>query len=258
MYRYISIVFLIFFLSSINFAFSQQVNAEQIIQNLYMQATLGKIQDMVIDMDIFGPGGNTGEAKNEAKKLMTARAFFSYPCKIRVEKTVIIEGAQSDVYAVVIRDGRLEWTFTPNTPFPIAKKEDTHYHSNFFPFNTDTQPQDQYRKYTLIGQDKMDERDVYIIGINNEKDPTSRLITVWIDAERFVALKEETSVKLAEDKETKYKIMYKNIQQLPDGRWMPFKIERYENNKLLLTMTLKNIAVNVGLPANLFNPEIPH
>jgi outer membrane lipoprotein-sorting protein len=244
----ISLALVLFLIKS---SYGDELTAEQIIGNLYMQKTIGKIQDMTIDIDIWGPGGNP-EVKDEIAQIMTARVFFSFPCKIRIEKNVS-EPTKSGLYIVVIRDGRLEWQFLPGS-LPV-KKEDTHYHSNFLPFNIDYQPPDQYRIYTLMGIEQIDDRDVYVIGIVNEKDPSSKLTTLWIDMERFVPVKEETTVKQSEDKEIKNKILYKNFSQLSDGRWMPFSVEKYENDKIKLIMNYKDISINQDLPENIFSPD---
>lgn len=239
-------------------AYSEELTPEQIILNLYKQNTSGKIQTLVMDGDVFTPDGKDGN-----KKSMTVKVFFSYPGKIRIEKTVIIPGA-SNIYAIVIRNGKIEWVFLPIPSFDrCSKKIDTHYHSSFLPFNIDCQPQDQYRTYNLIGIEKIDNRDAYVIEIKNENDPFVKYTKVWIDKERFVPLKEENILKKEEnktnqeDKEIKKVVIYKNIKQLIDGRWIPFEMELYENDKRILTIVYNNISVNQELKEHLFNPDVP-
>jgi outer membrane lipoprotein-sorting protein len=258
MRKFLLIVILV--LLSIKIACCEEPDAKKIIENIYMSSTLGKIQDMMIDADIFGPASGNQEAKKTMELIANAKVFFSAPAMIRTERTIIIPNSPSDEYVITIRDGRMAWIFTPYVSTAIQRKDDDHHHSYYLPFGIDYQPQDQYRNYTYIDQEKVGDRDAYIISITNEKDPEAKITTVWVDKERFIPLKEEytiTETKDNETKETKKCTLYKEPKQLPDKRWMPFKIERYENNKMTVYMTLKQVLVNQGLPLNLFNPEYP-
>lgn len=251
------IICMIFILSliTISLSYSQETDGAKIIENLYMASTLGKIQDMIVDTDIFGPTTGNKESKNAMELVATVRVFFSSPSNIRTEKTIFVPGAQSDMYIVTIRDGLLAWQYTPYESKAVTKTKDDNHHSQFLPFNIDTQPQDKFRNYTLIGEEKLGERDCYLISVTNTQDPSSSIINVWIDKEYFVPLKEEKTV-VSGESEVKQTVKYEQIQQLPDGRWMPFQIFKYENDKVSLYMNFNNVVINQGLPASLFTPEM--
>ncbi len=230
---------------------SQEITGDKIIGNLYMSESYGKIKDMIIDLDCFGPAIKKQEAKDLMELFFTAKVFFYAPNKIRTEKTMVDPQAQSDLSVLTIRDGIIETAHIGNQM--ISKKEDDHHHSLFLPFGIDIQPQDQYRNYTLVSAEQFSDRDVYVINITNEQDPEAKILTVWIDRERFIPLKEEYRVTEGE-KETVKTTLYKNPWQLKDGRWMPLRIEKYENGKMTCYIILKETSINDGLDEDLFIP----
>jgi len=251
------ILFLIMILTLVcSFASAQEVDAKQIMDNLYMTGTIGKIYDMIVDMEVYAPIKDNPDAEEVIELIMSARAFFASPNKIRAEITMPVPGAQSDIYYVTIRNGEIAWKYTPYEPWPVDKIADDNHHSYLLPFSIDVQPQDQYRTYTFIKEEKEKDRDAYVISIVNEKDPEAQITTVWVDKERYVPLKVEFTVQ-EKDSEIKRTHIYKDYKQIYDGRWMPFKIEKYENGKMGLYMVYKDLAVNTNFPLHLFNPEMP-
>lgn len=231
----------------------QEITGDKIIENLYMAQNFGKIKDMIIDLDCFAPALKKQEAKDLMELFFTARVFFSAPNKIRTEKTLVDPQTQSDLTVITIRDGVLESGHMRNQM--MSKKEDDHHHSLFLPFGIDIQPQDQYRNYTLVSAEQLSDRDVYVINITNEQDPEAKILTLWIDRERLIPLKEEYTLIQGEgEKETVKTTLYKNPWQLTDGRWMPLRIEKYENGKMTVYIVLKEVAINQGLDEDLFIP----
>ena len=112
----------------------------------------------------------------------------------------------------------------------------------------------------MVGKEKVGDRDAYVISISNEKDPLAKLITIWVDIERYIPLKEEYTVTEGEKdkvKEVNKTIMYKDVTQMDDGRWMPHKIETYASGKMTTYIIYRQSAINVGLPPNLFAPDDP-
>ena len=230
---------------------SQEITGDKIIKNLYMSENYGTIKDMITELDCFGPAMKKQEATDLMELFFTAKVFFYAPNKIRTEKTMVDPQAQSDLSVLTIRDGIIETAHIGNQM--ISKKEDDHHHSLFLPFGIDIQPQDQYRNYTLVSAEQFSDRDVYVINITNEQDPEAKILTVWIDRERFIPLKEEYRVTEGE-KETVKTTLYKNPWQLKDGRWMPLRIEKYENGKMTCYIILKETSINDGLDEDLFIP----
>ncbi len=240
----------IMMLFSVN-TWSQEITGDKIIKNLYMSENYGPIKDMITELDCFGPAMKKQEATELMELYFTARVFFYAPNKIRAEKTMTDPRATSDLSVLTIRDGIIETTHMGNQM--MSKKEDDHHHSLFLPFGIDIQPQDQYRNYTLVSAEQFSDRDVYVINITNEQDPEAKILTVWIDRERFIPLKEEYRV-IEGEKETIKTTLYKNPWQLGDGRWMPLRIEKYENGKMTCYIVLKEISINEGLDEDLFIP----
>jgi outer membrane lipoprotein-sorting protein len=251
------ILFLIIFSTQLSYS---APDAKKIMENLYMADSLGKIQDMMIELELFGPAPGKQEAKNVMQSFATAKLFFSTPNKIRTEKTIIMAGTQMDIFVITIRDGRLDWQYSTYSSWPLKKKEDDHHHSPYLPFSIDVQPQDQFRNYTVVNQEKIGDRNAYVISIANEKDPQAKLLTVWVDTERYIPLKEEYTVVEGEGdkaREVTKTTMYKDAKQVNDNRWIPHKIERYSDGKMNAYIVYKQAAVNVGIPESLFAPEDP-
>jgi len=225
---------------------------EQIINNLYMAGSLGKINDMTVDMEIYGPpySKDTDTSKEPFKRFANVKLSFLAPNKVRTEHTITMNGTSMDIYIIRITDGRIVrrteicgWT---------KSEIDDHHHSSYLPFNIDTQPQDQYRKYSLLREEKLDGRDAYVITVDNEKDPHIKFLTVWIDKELLIPLKEEHVKQDNKGTEIKNTILYKEPKQIPDGRWIPFRIERYEDDKMKAYILYKSVIINQGLSEDLF------
>lgn len=253
MKKFFIILFFLIFLS--NISYGQQYTAEQIIENLYMEITVGKIYDITIDMEVFGRAGKGKDPKDEMVKLMTGTIFFLEPSNIRLEKTMVFQEIDGVNFAVVIRNGVKEWMYTNLAPVCYYKHEDSHVHSIYLPFNIDTQLYDSYRKYSKIGEEYAGAKCTYVIGISNSRDPIYKFITVWVDGERYVPMKEETFVRGQDGKENKHTTLYKEFKKLKDGRWMPFRIEKYVNDKLISYINFKDMIINQGLIPDMFNPE---
>ncbi len=248
-----SLLILFLLILSSRSVYAEEYTAEEIIENLYMAKISGKIQDMIIDLEAYGPSLTGQEAKGLMELFFSARLFFALPNKIRTEKTIPAPDAAS-MMVVTIRDGTMDWAFTSYDKNPVSKKADDHHHSLLLPFNIDNQPQDAFRIYTLVAIETLDDRETFVLSISNEEDPEARLLTVWVDRERFIPLKEEYYLTQGE-REIKKTTLYKDVGQLIDGRWMPYRIERYENDKMTLYITYKDILVNQGLDYDLFNPD---
>jgi len=98
----------------------------------------------------------------------------------------------------------------------------------------------------------LDGRDAYVITVDNEKDPHIKFLTVWIDKELLIPLKEEHVKQDNKGTEIKNTILYKEPKQIPDGRWIPFRIERYEDDKMKAYILYKSVIINQGLSEDLF------
>lgn len=230
---------------------------EKIIDNLYMAGSLGRINDMTVEMELYGPpySKDKDTSKETFEPLGSIKLFFLAPNKLRTEKTIYCQG-NSDIFIITIHDGKNIYNPYPGWPFP-KNNNDNHHHSVHLPFNTDTQPQDQYRKYSLMGEEKLYGRDAYVITIDNEKEPVVKSLTVWIDKELFIPLKEEYITKDEKGTETKKTTLYKEPKQMPDGRWIPFRIERYYNDIMTCYILYKSVVINQGLSDELFNTGEP-
>lgn len=225
---------------------------ENIIANLYMANTLGKINNMTVEMDLYNT--ETDKYKNKPEAIYSIKSDFLAPNKVRIEIISYFKG-EAYICGIQMRNGNIERGWATCHHCGRFFKEDDHRHSNFLPFNTDTQPQDLYRKYSLAGEEKLYGKDVYVINIDNEKDSHIKFLTVWIDKELFIPIKEEHINRDAKGTEIKKTTIYKEPKQMTDGRWIPFRVELYDNDKMINYILYKNVIINQGLSEDLFNPS---
>ena len=224
-----------------------------IMENLYMANTLGKINDMTAEMEIYCPpyAKDKEHSNNTFEPFSDVKLFFMAPNKLRNEITLFDSQANSNLFIITIYDGEKNWP--PYPVWPPSRYSKEHCHSLYLPFNIETLPRDQYRKYSLTGEKSIGGRDAYVITITNEKEPAAKFLTLWIDKELFIPLKEE----YVEDNGADIikTVLYKEPKQMPDGRWLPFRMERYDNGKMICYILYKSAVVNQGLSEDLFDQK---
>lgn len=231
-------------------------NARQIIEHLYkVTPQQTPINDMVIEMEDLVPNV-CGGCKNPNQMLIWGKGkiYFKAPMKFRIEITVSDPGGPMDhKKAVIIRDGENVW----QQWYPLEKKKCSDRLvtiPHVIPFGIVYYPQDiEGNGYRIISSEEIEKVGTTVIAMTSPANPQEEL-SVWVDTSRWIPLKI-----LHENKGNqgnhKIEVLYKDIRKTKDGRFFPFKIEKYVNQALSGIVTYTSISFNVGLRNTVF--ELP-
>jgi hypothetical protein len=238
---------------------AQPFTARQLVDHLYSPNGQLPIQTLIVELDGSAVVSPDHSGQGGGSNLVPAshdKIFFKKPNLLHVESIIVdpnspLNGKQ----LTIIRDGTNRWMFMSEGEYPVKKGTDEPSPTAWLPFHIQLYPQDLNKQYTLLGADPAFGPAARVVRIT---DPTApkKISTVWIDTVRWVPLCWEFT-KVAThvgDKDAKYRIVYHSFKQLPDGRWFPFSLERYENGALAEAGVYKAVAVNEELPSNLFEP----
>lgn len=249
----------------IHSVFSAEDNARLIIDSLYQTEGTLPISDMIIELEMSAETLNSDTGAKVIEQTSKDKVYFKMPNKLRVDSTFIDpNGPWDGKYITIIRDGKNRWMYISNGQFPVKAEKDTPTPSNVVPFSLQKFAQDNENEYVLLGKEVVDGAMATIVSIINPNDPEIK-ITAWIDTAKKVPLKivryKRIEYKDKDDNDKKkkklinYQILYKNIKQLKDGRYMPTLIEVYTpDNKIEQILTYKKVSINVGLADSLFEP----
>jgi outer membrane lipoprotein-sorting protein len=253
-------VFLLILLSSPKLCWGDDLQARKLLDNLYFAKRSMPIQDMVVDLEESTPISQ-GEGSSSVMQLYSKdKVLFKAPNKLRVQSLIMAPNdPMTGRQLTIIRDGVNRWMYVSTGQYPVKKGADEPSATNILPFNIQTYQVDLNKEYVLVGEEMLEGVAAKVVRI---VDPSSLdvITTVWIDPTRSVPLKlEKRSGGMAGKKDkgsgTGFtRILYKDIRQLRDGRWMPFRLEIYRGNVLASLIVYKSIALNVGLEDNLFEP----
>ncbi len=109
--------------------------------------------------------------------------------------------------------------------------------------------QENLVKARVVGEGEFAGKSCYILEINiSEKDGI--IEKVWVDKKDLNTLK----IEVTQDKKT-IATVYSDFRKVFENITMPFKIETFEDGKLVHTMIFKEIKVNQGLSDDLFNVD---
>lgn len=149
----------------------------------------------------------------------------------------------ADMKIIVIRDGKSTWMISPMTgKMELPAGEAEKYQSQW---NCDDYiPKDA----EIGGSETVAGRDCFVLIV---KDADSAYSKLWIDKETLDLMKSEMK---PQDGKSMTGIFaeYKKIS----GDWkFPYRIEMYQDQKPISTMTVKSVEINKGLSDDLFNAE---
>ncbi len=239
-------------------ATASEVSARQLVDHLYVTSNQLPIQDIIIELDVNRADHLTSSSSGVLQPASRDKIFFKKPNKLRVDTVTIAPGDPTDgKQAIIIRDGINRWMYVSAGQYPVKKGPDEPSPSLMLPFNLQTYQQDLNREFVILGKESIGGVPTDVVGIVNPAAP-EQMEKVWIDRSRWVPLKLEmkrvSRSSSEKDKPIFLRILYKEIIQLKDGRWMPFVMEFYENEVLEKVAIYRAVAVNVGLQDNLFEP----
>ena len=230
--------------------------ARQLVDHLYVLQGQMPIQTLIVDMEVSEllnpkePNGNLRPASKD-------KIFFKRPNKLHIQSIVIDPGAPMDgKQYTIIRDGVNRWMFVSMGEYPVKKGADEPSPTSLLPFHIQVYPQDASKQYTLVAHgDKTFGSAAEVVRIADPANPKAA-VTVWIDHARWCPLAQEITAPSAHagEPDTVKRVVYKDIRQLKDGRFFPFKLEIYEGGVLQKALTYKAVGINENLPDSLFEP----
>ncbi len=222
-----------------------------LVDQLYTVSGRLPVRDLVAELEASDAGDDTGNLVSTGKD----KIYYKYPNKLRVDSVMRDPGGPLDGrQTITIRDGTNMWHFVSTGQYPVKKAPDTASPTLNLPFNLQRYPQDSARRYELTGTQAIAGVSTKVVRITNPQVPQD-VRTVYIDTARNVPLRLE--MQIPNDKggaATRKRVDYKDIKRLEDGRYMPFTLEIYENDRLQKVRVFSGVKVNVGLQDSLFEP----
>lgn len=145
---------------------------------------------------------------------------------------------------IVIYDGKDTWMISPfmGKKRKLPEDKSTHYKRQADWWNWLSE------KGKVIGSDKIDDIDCYIVQLDIEDAPYSKL---WVSKDEYQVLKAEYS----EGKEHIGVILFSDYKNIADKYPMPHKMEILIDGEVASTMLIKSIEINKGLSDDLFDPD---
>lgn len=234
---------------------ASEFDARQLVDHLYIVSGQLPIQTLIVEMEASEPIGDAAGAN--LRPASKDKIFFKRPNKLHVDSILINPGGPFDgKQFVIIRDGVNNWMFVTTGEYPIKKGEDLPEPTSMLPFHIQVYVQDASKRYTVIARgDKKFGPPTDVVRISDPANPKATT-TVWIDRTRWVPIAQEIVKPSTKPNEpdTVKRVLYKDIRQMPDGRFFPFELEIYKNGVLTSAISYHAVGVNENLPDSLFEP----
>ncbi len=103
-------------------------------------------------------------------------------------------------------------------------------------------------KAKLLGTEKVGKRECYVVEIEQEEYPFTKL---WLDKRNLVLIKNESKGTEGEI----ILLIHSDFRKIKGDWEMPYKTEMYTDGELMATSLVKSIKINKGLSDDLFDPD---
>lgn len=227
--------------------------ARLLVDNLYTPPQGLPIRDLILEVEC-----SELVEQNGVGNLLpsgTDRVYYKFPNRLRVDSVLYEPGTNLDgKQFIIIRDGANMWMFSSMGQYPLKKGADTQEPTLHLPFSLQKYPQDANDDYTLVGNDQFEGIPVKVVQIQNPARPDLST-KVWIDPVRRVPLQLIKKVKgEGSSGPVEKKVIYRDIKQQEDGRYLPMRLEIYVDQVLRQARVYRAAKVNAGLQDSLFEP----
>lgn len=251
----------------------EQITSSVLLSRLYRGGNTPNLVDFMAEFRVKkNLAGKETQDPSALQDFLKGKIYFKTPDKLRVDSVLTVSDMLHGEGFVLISNGENQWIFKNGIDFPLKKGSDPRESSAYLPFYF--QHYDEGKKEcVLLGEENMSGRIAYVIGIVSPEDAGRDVKKVWVDSQYLVPIriefpaykwrkvrenmvlhdKEYVAVKKKET--VKVKLLYKNIRQTSDGRWLPTQIETYEDDVLIQVVYYDKVAVNFNLPDTLFSPQ---
>ncbi len=171
--------------------------------------------------------------KGEKSRIETAMGMPDMP-----------EGME-EMKIIVINDGKDIWMISPfmggkKSKLPVDKSGYSKRQADWWNWLSE--------KGKIIGSDKIDGTDCYIVQLDIEDAPYSKL---WVSKNKYSVLKAE----YAEGKKHKGEIIFSDYKIVDNRYPYPHKMKIFLDGEPTSTIEIKSIEINKGLSDELFDPD---
>ena len=222
-----------------------------------MRARNEEFQQAIKDMTMLQ--GTRSIAKG--KEMTSETKFFIKGEKFRMELSDQMPEGIGEVKFIYINDGKDFWLISSSMgKYKFPREQAQPIIKEMKKIKKEDWSDKMWEGAKLLGIEKVGKREAYIIKVMPRKSeflPLSKLYDeyqsdrIWLDKESLVPLK--ARAKGPEGKTILWIFSdYRKIKGVGDH---PYKIEMYEDNKLMSTTITKLLEINKGLSDDLFDPD---
>ncbi|RNI13741.1 outer membrane lipoprotein-sorting protein [Methanohalophilus sp. RSK] len=152
--------------------------------------------------------------------------------KPNMMRTEIIESSSSGKI-ITVSNGSTTWTYNPDENTVMVLESLTSFNESDFDYLNLIQDTMENNEISLEGEEKIDDRDSYIIAINPRENENNPANTSYFPT--------NVSTRMWLDKET----------------WLPLKYEMYNDGEKLMVVEYRDLKINTGIEDSEFNFKIP-
>jgi outer membrane lipoprotein-sorting protein len=229
---------------------SRNEQARQLFESLFTPPGQLPVQDLVAEGEELDAEGAAGHLIQTAR----TKYFFKAPNMLRFDRlgTNPKKPFQNQLH-VTIRDGDSYYIFVGHN-YPSKTGVDPQIAPDSLPFCLTRYKKDASREFYYLGSEAWKDITVHRIQILNPADPGWTAVC-WIDSQKRVPVQAEYTVVAAKGaKPGKKRVVWSDVRQLPDGRYFPYQVQIFEDEKLTSMRVYKGVRINVGLDGSLFRP----
>jgi hypothetical protein len=200
----------------------------------------------VNDITIFSEMeiGLTKEGLISETKMFKKGKKVRIETKMKIPKLLQMSKEMEAIKTIFIYDGKYSWMVSPLGKKRLSKEEERRYQIEKKHWWEVT-----LEKAKIIGIEKVDGRDCYLIEIKKQQDyPFTKL---WIAKDDLVLVKSQGKGGRGET----IIWLHSDFRKVGGGLKMPYKVEVYTDGELLTTSLVKSIEINKGLCGELFDPN---
>ncbi len=184
-----------------------------------------------------------GEMVSEMQMLRKGEKF-RMDTTIQMSQAPDMPEGMGEMKTIIIYDGKDTWMISSFTgkKKKLSGKDEKQYQRerNWWKLISE--------KAKLLGTEKVGKRECYVVEIEEEEYPFTKL---WLDKRNLVLIKNESKGTEGEI----ILLIHSDFRKIKGDWEMPYKTEMYTDGELMATSLVKSIKINKGLSDDLFDPD---
>ncbi|MEE8179845.1 MAG: outer membrane lipoprotein-sorting protein [bacterium] len=184
-----------------------------------------------------------GEMVSEMQMLRKGEKF-RMDTTIQMSQAPDMPEGMGEMKTIIIYDGKDTWMISSFTgkKKKLSGKDEKQYQRerNWWKLISE--------KAKLLGTEKVGKRECYVVEIEEEEYPFTKL---WLDKRNLVLIKNESKGTEGEI----ILLIHSDFRKIKGDWEMPYKTEMYTDGELMATSLVKSIKINKGLSNDLFDPN---